>query len=78
MTRLHGFTTREAAVAGQREADELAMTENTVRTHTRHVFGKARVERLTDLVLFLLRGAGRPRTLGLVAQILTGRTHQFW
>lgn len=66
LARLYGFTTREAAVAallvrGRSPAEtaaELAMTENTVRTHIRHVFDKMRVERLADLVRLLMQGPG--------------------
>jgi DNA-binding CsgD family transcriptional regulator len=66
LARLHGFTAREAAVAAllvkghsPREAgDELAMSENTVRTHIRHVFDKTGVERLADLVRLLMQGPG--------------------
>jgi DNA-binding CsgD family transcriptional regulator len=66
LARLYGLTAREAAVAAlllrgrspREAADELAMTENTVRTHIRRVFGKAGVERLSDLVRLLMRGPG--------------------
>ena len=66
LARLHGFTPREAAVAAlllqgrspSEAADELAMTENTVRTHIRHVFDKTGVERLADLVRLLMQGPG--------------------
>jgi DNA-binding CsgD family transcriptional regulator len=34
------------------------MTENTVRTHIRHVFDKTGVERLADLVRRLMQGPG--------------------
>jgi DNA-binding CsgD family transcriptional regulator len=67
--RLYGFTAREAAVAAllvqgrspTEAADELAMTENTVRTHIRHVFDKTGVERLSDLVRLLMQGPGMGR-----------------
>ena len=39
-------------------AGELAMTENTVRTHIRHLFDKTGVERLADLVRLLMQGPG--------------------
>jgi DNA-binding CsgD family transcriptional regulator len=63
---LYGFTAREATVAAlllrgrspTETAAELAMTENTVRTHIRHVFHKAGVERLVDLVQLLMQGPG--------------------
>ena len=66
LARLYGFTPREASVAAllmrgrspSEAADELGMTENTVRTHIRHVFDKTRVERLTDLVRLLIQGPG--------------------
>jgi DNA-binding CsgD family transcriptional regulator/PAS domain-containing protein len=66
LARLYGFTAREAAVAALlvrgrspgEAADELAMTENTVRTHIRHVFDKTGVERLADLVRLLMQGPG--------------------
>jgi DNA-binding CsgD family transcriptional regulator len=66
LARLYGFTGREAAVAAlllegrspREAADELAMTENTVRTHIRHVFDKTGVERLADLVRVLMQGPG--------------------
>jgi DNA-binding CsgD family transcriptional regulator len=66
LARLYGFTAREAAVAallvqGRSPNDagaELAMTENTVRTHIRHIFDKTAVERLADLVGFLMQGPG--------------------
>jgi DNA-binding CsgD family transcriptional regulator len=64
LARLYGFTVREAAVAAlllkgrspSEAADELALTENTVRTHIRHVFDKTGVERLADLVRLLMQG----------------------
>jgi DNA-binding CsgD family transcriptional regulator len=64
LARLYGFTPREAAVAALlvqgrspgEAAAELAMTENTVRTHIRHVFDKTGVERLADLVRRLMQG----------------------
>lgn len=66
LARLCGFTAREAAVAAllvrgcspSETAAELAMTENTVRTHIRHVFDKTGVERLADLVRILMQGPG--------------------
>ena len=66
LARLCGFTAREAAVAAlllkgrspSEAAHELAMTENTVRTHIRHVFDKTGVERLADLVRILIQGPG--------------------
>ena len=66
LARLYGFTVREAAVAallvqGRSPSDaaaDLAMTENTVRTHIRHVFDKTGVERLPDLVRLLMQGPG--------------------
>jgi DNA-binding CsgD family transcriptional regulator len=66
LARLYGFTAREAAVAAlllkgrspSEAADELAMSENTVRTHIRHVFNKTGVERLADLVRQLMQGPG--------------------
>ena len=66
LARLYGFTAREAAVAAlllkgrspSQAADELAMSENTVRTHIRHAFDKTRVERLADLVRLLMQGPG--------------------
>ena len=39
-------------------ADELAMAENTVRTHVRHVFGKRGVERMSDLIRLTMQGPG--------------------
>ena len=66
LARLYGFTAREATVAAlllrgrspTETAAELAMTENTVRTHIRHVFDKTGVERLADLVRLLMQGPG--------------------
>lgn len=66
LARLYGFTAREATVAAillqgrspQEAAAELAMTENTIRTHIRHVFDKTGVERLADLVRLLMQGPG--------------------
>lgn len=66
LARLYGFTAREAGVAAlllqglspKEAADELAMTENTVRTHIRHLFDKTGVERLADLVRLLMQGPG--------------------
>jgi DNA-binding CsgD family transcriptional regulator len=66
LARLYGFTAREAAVAAlllrgrspSEAADELAMTENTVRTHIRHVFDKTGVERLAGLVRLFMQGPG--------------------
>ena len=66
LARLYGLTAREAAVAAlllqgrspSEAADELVMTENTVRTHIRHVFDKTGVERLSDLVRLLMQGPG--------------------
>ena len=62
--RLYGFTAREATVAAlllrgrspTETAAELAMTENTIRTHIRHIFDKMGVERLADLVRLLMQG----------------------
>ena len=48
---LQGLSPNEAA-------GELAMTENTVRTHIRHLFDKTGVERLADLVRLLMQGPG--------------------
>ena len=66
LARLYGFTAREAAVAvlllegrsPAEAADELAMTENTVRTHIRHAFEKTGVERQSDFVRLLMQGPG--------------------
>jgi DNA-binding CsgD family transcriptional regulator len=66
LARLYRFTAREASVAALllqgrspgEAADELAMSENTVRTHIRHVFDKTGVERLADLVRLLMQGPG--------------------
>ena len=66
IARLYGLTAREAAVAAlllqgrspSDAADELAMTDNTARTHIRHVFDKIGVERLSDLVRLLMQGPG--------------------
>ncbi len=66
LARLYGFTAREAGVAAlllrglspSEAAGELAMTENTVRTHIRHLFDKTGVERLADLVRLLMQGPG--------------------
>ena len=66
IARLYGLTARQAAVAAlllegrspSEAAEELAMTENTVRTHIRHVFDKTGVERLSDLVRLLMQGPG--------------------
>jgi DNA-binding CsgD family transcriptional regulator/PAS domain-containing protein len=66
LARLYGFTAREAAVAAlllhgrspSEAANELAMSENTIRTHIRHAFDKTHVERLADLVRTLLQGPG--------------------
>ena len=66
LARLYGFTAREAAVASlllngrspNETAHELAISENTVRTHIRHVFDKTGVERLADLVRILIQGPG--------------------
>jgi DNA-binding CsgD family transcriptional regulator len=66
LTRIHGLTAREAAVAAllvqghspNEAAEELAMTENTVRTHIRHAFDKTGVERLADFVRLLMQGPG--------------------
>jgi DNA-binding CsgD family transcriptional regulator len=73
LARLYNLTPREAAVAAlllkgrspSEAADELAMTENTVRTHIRHVFNKTGVERLADLVRLLMQGPG-VRALGRI------------
>jgi DNA-binding CsgD family transcriptional regulator len=69
IARLYGFTPREATVAAlllkgrspSQAADELAMSQNTVRTHIRHAFDKTRVERLADLVRLLMQGPGMGR-----------------
>ena len=66
LAQLYGFTAREAGVAAlllqglspSEAAGELAMTENTVRTHIRHLFDKTGVERLADLVRLLTQGPG--------------------
>jgi DNA-binding CsgD family transcriptional regulator len=66
LARLYGFTPREAKVAASllqgrspaEAAAELAMTENTVRTHIRHAFEKTGVERLSDFVRLLMQGPG--------------------
>jgi DNA-binding CsgD family transcriptional regulator len=66
LARLYGFTAREAAVSAlllqgrspSEVAQELAMTENTVRTHIRHVLDKTGVERLAELVRLLMQGPG--------------------
>jgi len=66
LARLYGFTAREAAVAAlllegrspAEAAHELAMTENTVRTHIRHAFEKTGVERQSDFVRLLMQGPG--------------------
>ena len=66
LARLYGLTPREARVAvsllqGRSPAEaaaELAMTENTVRTHIRHAFEKTGVERLSDFVRLLMQGPG--------------------
>jgi len=66
LARLYGFTVREAAVAAllvqghspSEVADKLAMTENTVRTHIRHLFNKMRVERMSDLIRLMMQGPG--------------------
>ena len=66
LARLYGFTAREAAVAAlllkgrspSEAAEELALRDNTVRTHIRHVFDKTGVGRLADLVLLLMQGPG--------------------
>ena len=66
LARLYGFTAREAAVAAllmqgrspSEAADELAMRENTIRTHIRHVFDKTGVERLAGLVRLFMQGPG--------------------
>ena len=66
LARLYGFTMREAAVAAllvqghspSEVADKLAMTENTVRTHIRHLFNKMRVERMSDLIRLMMQGPG--------------------
>ena len=64
VARLYGFTCREASVAAllakgispDQAALELAVSENTVRVHIRHMFCKVRVERLSDLVRILMQG----------------------
>jgi DNA-binding CsgD family transcriptional regulator len=66
LARLYGFTAREAAVAAllvrgrspNEAADELAMTQNTVRTHIRHALEKTGADRLADLVRLLMKGPG--------------------
>jgi DNA-binding CsgD family transcriptional regulator len=66
LVRLYGFTAREAGVTAlllqglspNETAGELMMTENTVRTHIRHLFDKTGVERLADLVRLLMQGPG--------------------
>ena len=66
LARLYGFTAREAAVVAlllqgrspSEAAEELVMSENTARTHIRHVFDKIGVERLADLVRLLMQGPG--------------------
>ncbi len=66
LARLYGFTAREATVAAllvqgrspSEAAAEVTMTENTVRTHIRHVFDKTGVDRLADLVRLLMQGPG--------------------
>jgi DNA-binding CsgD family transcriptional regulator len=66
IARLYGFTAREAGVAAlllqglspNEAANELAMSQNTVRTHIRHLFDKTGVERLADLVRLLMQGPG--------------------
>ena len=66
LARLYGFTAREATVAAlllegrspAEAADELAMSENTVRTHIRHAFEKTGVERQSDFVRLLMQGPG--------------------
>ena len=71
LARLYGFTAREAAVAAlllqglspNEAAGELAMTENTVRTHIRHLFDKTGVERLSRPRAPSHAGAGRSRAL---------------
>ena len=64
LARLYGLTAREAAVAAllvqgrspSEAAEELAMTENTVRTHIRLALEKTGAERLADLVRLLMKG----------------------
>jgi DNA-binding CsgD family transcriptional regulator len=64
LARLYGLTGREAAVAAllvqgrspSEAAQELAMTENTVRTHIRRALEKTGAERLADLVRLLMKG----------------------
>jgi len=66
LARLYGLTAREAAVAAlllrgrspSEAADELAMTQNTARTHIRHILDKMGAERLADLVRLLMQGPG--------------------
>ena len=66
LARLYGLTPREAAVAAlllrgcspNEAADELAMTENTARTHIRRVLDKTGADRLADLVRVLMQGPG--------------------
>jgi DNA-binding CsgD family transcriptional regulator len=66
IARLYGFTAREAGVAAlllkglspSEAAGDLAMSENTVRTHIRHLFDKTGVDRVADLVRLLMQGPG--------------------
>ena len=61
-----GFTAREATIAAlllrgrspSEVAGELAMSDNTVRIHIRHVFDKIGVERMSDLVRLTMQGPG--------------------
>jgi DNA-binding CsgD family transcriptional regulator len=34
------------------------MTENTIRTHIRHIFDKTGVERMSDLIRLMMQGPG--------------------
>ncbi|MBV8441002.1 MAG: helix-turn-helix transcriptional regulator [Hyphomicrobiales bacterium] len=66
LARLYGLTAREAAVAAllvqgrspTEVAQDLAMGENTVRTHIRRALEKTGAERLADLVRLLVKGPG--------------------
>jgi DNA-binding CsgD family transcriptional regulator/PAS domain-containing protein len=66
IARLYGFTGREASVAAlliegrtpHEAAAELAMTDNTIRTHIHHLLCKTGAERLSDLIRLLMQGPG--------------------
>jgi DNA-binding CsgD family transcriptional regulator len=66
LARLYGFTAREASVAAlllrgcspNEAADELAVTQNTARTHIRRVLEKTGADRLADLMRLLMQGPG--------------------